>query len=54
MNMKSIRRILWSPKQSRRPIAEQLQLQLPDPRLTRSDEQAIETLRRLRQRLANS
>lgn len=52
--MKSIRRILWSPKQSRRPTAEQLELNLPNPRLTRSDAQAIETLRRLRERLANS
>jgi len=51
MNMKSIRRILWNTKHRARPVYEQLELQLPASRLTRSDVELLEGLRRIRENL---
>ena len=52
MNMKSIRRALWSTKRTPTPPHVQLELNLPASRLTRSDVGLLEDLRRLREELA--
>lgn len=51
MNMKSIRKSFWTPKRENLPIHEQLELQLPATKLTRSDIEAINQLRKFRESL---
>ncbi len=52
MNMKSIRRALWSTKRTPTPPPVQLELNLPASRLSRSEVGLLEDLRRLREELA--
>ncbi|MDX2079558.1 MAG: hypothetical protein SFU53_02120 [Terrimicrobiaceae bacterium] len=50
--MKSVRRLFWGTKPSPLPVHEQLELQLPASRLSRSDVEVLGELRRLREELA--
>ncbi len=52
MNIKSIRRILWSPKRQGRVFHEQLELKLPASRLTRDDVCLLQELQRLKENLS--
>ncbi|MBE2203329.1 MAG: hypothetical protein IAE94_03165 [Chthoniobacterales bacterium] len=50
--MKSLRKILWNSRRPIRPIAVQLEFHLPTSKLTRSDQEILEGLRRLRKDLS--
>ena len=52
MNIKSLRKILWNSRRPDRPVHVQLEFQLPASKLTRSDLEILEGLRRLRENLS--
>lgn len=52
MNIKSLRKILWNPGRPARPVHTQLEFQLPASKLSRSDLEILEGLRRLREDLS--
>ncbi|MEI6492894.1 MAG: hypothetical protein WCO94_10130 [Verrucomicrobiota bacterium] len=52
MNIKSLRKILWNSSRPARPVHVQLEFQLPSLKLTRSDLEILEGLRRLREDLS--
>ena len=52
MNMKSLRKILWNARRPARPVHTQLEFELPSSKLTRTDLEILEGLRRLREDLS--
>jgi len=52
MNIKSIRKMIWNSRRPARPVHHQLELHLPLSKLSRSDLDVIEGLRKLREELA--
>lgn len=52
MNMKSIRKMIWDTRRPARPVYRQLELHLPVSKLSRTDLEVIEALRRLREELS--
>jgi hypothetical protein len=52
MNMKSLRKILWNARRPARPVHTQLEFELPSSKLTRTDLEILEGLRRLRENLS--
>ena len=52
MNMKSIRKMIWDARRPARPVYHQLELHLPASKLSRTDLEVIEALRRLREDLS--
>lgn len=52
MNIKSLRKMIWNARRPARPVYQQLELHLPASKLTRTDLEVIEGLRRLREELS--
>lgn len=52
MNIKALRKILWNSRRASRPVHVQLEFPLPSTKLTRSDLEILEGLRRLREDLS--
>jgi len=52
MNIKSLRKMIWNARRPARPVYQQLELHLPVSKLTRTDLEVIEGLRRLREELS--
>lgn len=52
MNIKSLRKMIWNARRPARPVCQQLELHLPVSKLTRTDLEVIEGLRRLREELS--
>lgn len=52
MKIKSLRKMIWNARRPSRPVYQQLEFPLSVSKLTRSDMEVIEGLRRLREELS--